>query len=158
VLLVTAGSAPEEEVEEPEEEVVEPEPEEEAPEEEAEEPVEEPVEEPEEEVEPEPEVPEEPVCEEQPDAETVTYDFCEVEASMYRAIFHLSDINQNGIVQYDEMLFFLEAFNPSSDQLAAQFETIDTDGCGFVTWQEVREYSVGSGFTDKGADAQVVIY
>jgi hypothetical protein len=56
------------------------------------------------------------------------------------------------------MLFFLEAFNPTNEQLAAQFLTIDADGCGFVTWQEVRDYSISSGFTEKGADAQVVIY
>lgn len=55
-------------------------------------------------------------------------------------------------------MFFLELFNPTSEQLASQFTEMDVDECGVVSWDEIREYSLTSGFTELGADAQVTIY
>lgn len=68
--------------------------------------------------------PEEPeTCPGEPPADyRIEYDFCTMEAAMYRAIFHLSDINVNGLANYNEMEFFLGVFNPSLEQLQQQFE------------------------------------
>ena len=81
-------------------------------------PVEEIVEpdpEPEDEEEEEIPEPEEEQCFDEPEAETVFYEFCALEASMYRTIFYLSDSNEDKSVTFLEMLFFLGGFDLDND-------------------------------------------
>jgi Ca2+-binding EF-hand superfamily protein len=102
------------------------------------------------------EVPEEAiVCIAEPEFETVDYDFCTMERSFFRAMFHLSDKNSDGQVTYDDMLTNLESMLdvPTNGMAKSLFAELDADGCGYATWKEIRDHSQSQGFSEKASDA-----
>jgi len=107
------------------------------------------------------------VCSElQPPPNTVEYEFCEMEAAMYRAIMHLSDFlatfgtSPDSAAAVSEIRDFLAAFTTAlgDEQLQAQFTTMDADNCGYVTWDEVRRHAESIGFTEQQQYSQVTVF
>jgi hypothetical protein len=98
------------------------------------------------------------------EANTVVYDFCEVEASIYRSMFELSDTNsgsgnRDGILEYDELLTYLEEWDIGNVEMWVEmYEMMDLDGCGWVTWEEVSEFYGNMPGRMKSARLDILIY
>ena len=105
------------------------------------------------------------VCSElPPPSKTVEYQFCEMEAAMYRAIMHLSDflatfgLSPDSATAVSQIQDFLAAFTIALSDEQLRFTTMDADNCGYVTWDEVQRHAASMGFTEQQQYSQVTVF